>query len=158
MVVSRSGRRWGPRTRPGAHQRAHVEDSEARLLSQRLGEGGLARAGRTRHEDVGRSTFWGRGHGYPEMIGASSVGGHRRAEAAAGALSGVACRLIVAPLDLLKIRFQLQRAPVGSAAVLRSLFDTRRQPADRTYTSLFQATKRIVQEEGYSALWRLVCV
>ncbi len=60
----------------------------------------------------------------------------------AGAFAGMVARLISAPLDLLKIRFQLQ----GTEALGGS------GPAK--YRNVWQATKTIVKEEGLTALWK----
>ncbi|XP_063920061.1 mitochondrial thiamine pyrophosphate carrier-like isoform X1 [Zophobas morio] len=59
----------------------------------------------------------------------------------AGAGSGVITRMITQPLDVLKIRFQLQVEPI-----LRS--------SSSKYHSVFHATKLIIQEEGVKALWK----
>ena len=57
----------------------------------------------------------------------------------AGGVSGIVTRLVVSPLDVLKIRFQLQ------------LEDPSRH--DAKYRGLRQAVHRIVQEEGFTGLW-----
>lgn len=56
----------------------------------------------------------------------------------AGAFAGVVGRLVSAPLDLLKIRFQLQ---AGSGAAAK-------------YRNVWQAAKTIVKEEGFRSLWK----
>ena len=56
----------------------------------------------------------------------------------AGAFAGVVGRLISAPLDLLKIRFQRQSG-IGSEA---------------KYRNVWQATKTIIKEEGFTSLWK----
>lgn len=56
----------------------------------------------------------------------------------AGAVSGAATRAIAQPLDVLKVRFQLQLEPIKHGS---------------TYSSVFQATSSIVKEEGFTALW-----
>ncbi|KAL4147072.1 hypothetical protein PRNP1_010828 [Phytophthora ramorum] len=58
--------------------------------------------------------------------------------AIAGAVSGGATRLVAAPLDLLKIRFQVQ--PGGHTEV--------------KYTGLLQAVRSIYAEEGLRSFWR----
>eukprot|EP00117_Sycon_ciliatum_P014595 scpid58251/ scgid4761/ Mitochondrial thiamine pyrophosphate carrier; Solute carrier family 25 member 19 len=59
--------------------------------------------------------------------------------AVAGAVSGVVTRALVSPLDLLKIRYQLQ---VSSAA------------ADIRYTGIVSSLVRVVKEEGVRGLWK----
>lgn len=58
-----------------------------------------------------------------------------------GAVAGAVSRLVIAPLDVVKIRFQVQLEPLkmGSAS---------------KYTGIRQAMKTIVKEEGLVALWR----
>eukprot|EP01133_Synstelium_polycarpum_P012401 gene12401-14553_t len=56
-----------------------------------------------------------------------------------GSLSGAITRFIVAPLDVVKIRLQLQSTPAGSVP---------------KYTGISQAFSRIFREEGLRALWR----
>lgn len=77
-----------------------------------------------------------------ESEGASRAHSHA---AAAGVASGVVVRLVVSPLDVLKIRFQLQREPTWT---------TLGAPSTSTYRGVRQALVRIVREEGVSALWR----
>lgn len=61
----------------------------------------------------------------------------------AGSASGVITRLLCQPLDVLKIRFQLQVEPVVRNVAISS-----------KYRSIFQATNLIIQEEGIKALWK----
>jgi len=63
-------------------------------------------------------------------------------DAAAGALAGVVARFVVQPLDVLKIRFQVQVEPIqrGASAAAAS-----------KYTGLRQALSAIVREEGIRA-------
>jgi hypothetical protein len=56
--------------------------------------------------------------------------------AAAGALAGVVARFVVGPLDVLKIRFQVQLEPIGRGGL------------PSKYTSMRQALVTIVKEEG----------
>lgn len=57
-------------------------------------------------------------------------------DAAAGAFSGVAARLLTAPFDVIKIRFQLQNR-------------------DNTkYLSMLQAFRTVIREEGFLSLWK----
>eukprot|EP00898_Chlorokybus_atmophyticus_P003660 jgi/Chlat1/4295/Chrsp29S04559 len=60
-------------------------------------------------------------------------------DAVAGATAGAVARFAVGPLDLLKIRFQVQ-------------LETAKQGAK--YTNVLQAARSIVQEEGVIGLWR----
>ncbi|KAA0189112.1 thiamine pyrophosphate carrier protein-like [Hyalella azteca] len=61
--------------------------------------------------------------------------------AAAGAVSGFVTRMLAQPLDVLKIRFQLQVEPTTRGG-------------GGHYTGLLQAGARIVREEGARALWK----
>lgn len=61
-------------------------------------------------------------------------------ESLAGGFAGAFARGAVSPLDVLKIRYQLQRTAEGVA-----------RPH---YGSLLSATRTIVREEGLRALWR----
>ncbi|VDM31401.1 unnamed protein product [Hydatigera taeniaeformis] len=64
-----------------------------------------------------------------------------RKDAAAGSLSGLSVRALTQPLDVLKIRFQLQ---VESISCRNGGY----------YQSMHQALRRIIQEEGVCALWK----
>ncbi|XP_037083143.1 mitochondrial thiamine pyrophosphate carrier-like [Pollicipes pollicipes] len=59
----------------------------------------------------------------------------------AGASSGFFTRLCCQPLDVLKIRFQLQHEPV-------------RRSANSKYRGVLQALGQVVRDEGASALWK----
>ncbi|KAK0087387.1 hypothetical protein PV326_005217 [Microctonus aethiopoides] len=61
--------------------------------------------------------------------------------AIAGAASGFLTRFICQPLDVIKIRFQLQVEPIS-------------HNHSSKYRSFLQATSTIVKEEGVSALWK----
>jgi hypothetical protein len=101
----------------------------------------------------------------------------RAGEAASGALAGGLTRLLVAPLDVLKIRFQLQRTPVAAAAAAAAgaaassgaqaaQLVTAAATAGTTaataaaaaarplYTSIPQAVRALLREEGARTLWR----
>lgn len=71
-------------------------------------------------------------------------------EALAGAFSGGFSRMIIAPLDVLKIRFQLQVEPV-TKRVVQSLNSPSVRPH---YTSVLQAVSSLIKEEGIRTLWR----
>ena len=74
-------------------------------------------------------------------------------DATAGAIAGCAARFVVGPLDVIKIRFQVQLEPIAKRAASID-------PASLTskYTGLRQALKTIVQEEGIRVLQqRSVC-
>ncbi|XP_065350398.1 mitochondrial thiamine pyrophosphate carrier-like [Cloeon dipterum] len=61
----------------------------------------------------------------------------------AGATSGAVSRALTQPLDVLKIRFQLQVEPTAG-----------RETAKSKYRGVLQATRLVVKEEGVSALWK----
>ncbi|VVC96324.1 mitochondrial thiamine pyrophosphate carrier-like [Leptidea sinapis] len=58
--------------------------------------------------------------------------------ALAGGIAGAVTRLIAQPLDVLKIRFQLQLEPIKSGS---------------KYSSITQAVVSIIKEEGITTLW-----
>ncbi|KAK6171443.1 hypothetical protein SNE40_019632 [Patella caerulea] len=62
--------------------------------------------------------------------------------AVAAALSSAVSRALWQPLDVLKIRFQLQVEPI------------RRSSSNSKYRSLYQASSSILKEEGWKALWK----
>ncbi|XP_034240121.1 mitochondrial thiamine pyrophosphate carrier-like [Thrips palmi] len=61
--------------------------------------------------------------------------------AVAGATSGGLTRAVSQPLDVIKIRFQLQVEPL-------------KKDANAKYWSVSQALRRIIREEGVTALWK----
>ncbi|WJX27861.1 hypothetical protein P8452_16641 [Trifolium repens] len=67
----------------------------------------------------------------------------------AGAISGGISRTVTSPLDVIKIRFQVQLEPTSSWA---SLHRDLSKPSK--YTGMFQATKDIFREEGLRGFWR----
>ncbi|MQM00567.1 hypothetical protein Taro_033310 [Colocasia esculenta] len=70
-------------------------------------------------------------------------------DATAGAISGGISRTVTSPLDVIKIRFQVQLEPTSSWALLqRDLY----RPSK--YTGILQATKDIFREEGFPGFWR----
>ncbi|KAL2101163.1 hypothetical protein ACEWY4_002924 [Coilia grayii] len=62
--------------------------------------------------------------------------------ALAGSAAGMVTRALISPLDVIKIRFQLQIEQVSS-----------RRPEGK-YWSLVQASRRILREEGLPAFWK----
>ena len=62
--------------------------------------------------------------------------------ALAGGVSGIVARLVTTPLDVVKIRFQLQEEAIN------------RRNASSKYTGITQTLRTIVQEEGIQALWK----
>ncbi|RLN47509.1 hypothetical protein BBJ29_000622 [Phytophthora kernoviae] len=77
----------------------------------------------------------------------SDAGGRKRGASAseaafAGAVSGGVTRLVAAPLDLIKIRFQVQPRLIASGH------------AEVKYSGLLQAVRSIYAEEGLRSFWR----
>ncbi|KAK1438115.1 hypothetical protein QVD17_03918 [Tagetes erecta] len=69
--------------------------------------------------------------------------------ATAGSLSGAISRTVTSPLDVIKIRFQVQLEPTTSFALLsKNLYGTSK------YTGMVQASKDIFREEGLLGFWR----
>ncbi|KAM0002854.1 putative mitochondrial carrier protein [Helianthus debilis subsp. tardiflorus] len=69
--------------------------------------------------------------------------------ATAGSLSGAISRTVTSPLDVIKIRFQVQLEPTTSFALLsKNLYGTSK------YTGMVQASKDIFREEGFLGFWR----
>ncbi|XP_061175812.1 mitochondrial thiamine pyrophosphate carrier-like [Saccostrea echinata] len=62
-------------------------------------------------------------------------------QALAGAVTGAVSRALFQPLDVLKIRFQLQIEPLKKCETSK-------------YWSISQATRTIITEEGVTALWK----
>ncbi|XP_042518373.1 mitochondrial thiamine diphosphate carrier 2-like [Macadamia integrifolia] len=70
-------------------------------------------------------------------------------DASAGAIAGGISRTVTSPLDVIKIRFQVQLEPTTSwALVRRDLYGTSK------YTGISQAAKDIFREEGLQGFWR----
>lgn len=70
-------------------------------------------------------------------------------DATAGATAGAISRTVTSPLDVIKIRFQVQLEPTSSWALLRN-----NMSGTSKYTGMFQATKDIFREEGLPGFWR----
>ncbi|XP_038991657.1 mitochondrial thiamine diphosphate carrier 2-like isoform X2 [Hibiscus syriacus] len=70
-------------------------------------------------------------------------------DATAGAIAGGISRTATSPLDVIKIRFQVQLEPTSSWALIRKDLS-----GPSKYTGMFQATKEIFREEGLTGFWR----
>ncbi|GAB2225140.1 hypothetical protein Drorol1_Dr00005928 [Drosera rotundifolia] len=70
-------------------------------------------------------------------------------DATARALSGAVSRTVTSPLDVIKIRFQVQLEPTTSWALLQ-----RNLHGPSKYTGILQGTKDIFREEGLWGFWR----
>lgn len=70
-------------------------------------------------------------------------------DATAGAISGGISRTVTSPLDVIKIRFQVQLEPTTQWALL-----TRTVYGNSKYTGMLQASKDILKEEGLPGFWR----
>jgi len=66
--------------------------------------------------------------------------------AVAGSLSGMVARFIIGPLDVIKIRFQVQLEPIRNAQSAAAK-QAAKQAASK-YTGLGQALVTILKEEG----------
>ncbi|KAL7610324.1 mitochondrial thiamine diphosphate carrier 2 [Lactuca sativa] len=70
-------------------------------------------------------------------------------DATAGSISGAISRTVTSPLDVIKIRFQVQLEPTTSFALLsKNVYGASK------YTGMIQASKDIFREEGFSGFWR----
>ncbi|XP_002516904.2 mitochondrial thiamine diphosphate carrier 2 isoform X1 [Ricinus communis] len=67
----------------------------------------------------------------------------------AGAISGAISRTVTSPLDVIKIRFQVQLEPTSSWALVRG-----NMIGQSKYTGMLQAAKDIFREEGLPGFWR----
>nr|KAJ0215148.1 hypothetical protein LSAT_V11C300113890 [Lactuca sativa] len=71
-------------------------------------------------------------------------------DATAGSISGAISRTVTSPLDVIKIRFQVQLEPTTSFALLsKNVYGASK------YTGMIQASKDIFREEGFS-VWALL--
>mmetsp|Transcript_24736 Transcript_24736/g.53952 ORF Transcript_24736/g.53952 Transcript_24736/m.53952 type:complete len:375 (+) Transcript_24736:90-1214(+) len=66
-------------------------------------------------------------------------------DATAGALAGCIARFLVGPLDVIKIRFQVQLEPIKNPSAAHQA---------SKYTGFTQALATILREEGIQGLWR----
>lgn len=70
-------------------------------------------------------------------------------DASAGAISGGISRTVTSPLDVIKIRFQVQLEPTTSWGIVRkNLYGSSK------YTGMLQAAKDIFREESLPGFWR----
>lgn len=70
-------------------------------------------------------------------------------DATAGAISGGISRTVTSPLDVIKIRFQVQLEPTSSwQSLQKDLYKKSK------YTGMLQASKDIFREEGWPGFWR----
>ncbi|XP_008458464.2 mitochondrial thiamine diphosphate carrier 2-like isoform X2 [Cucumis melo] len=70
-------------------------------------------------------------------------------DSTAGAIAGCVSRTVTSPLDVIKIRFQVQLEPTTSWALAQ-----RSLSGPSKYTGMVQATKDIFREEGLPGFWR----
>ena len=75
--------------------------------------------------------------------------GRMLVDAAAGAIAGCIARFLTGPLDVIKIRFQVQLEPIASSGVKASA-----EAAKSKYTGFAQAFGTILKEEGVQARLR----
>lgn len=69
-------------------------------------------------------------------------------DASAGAISGAISRTVTSPLDVIKIRFQVQLEPTSWILLRKDMY----KPSK--YTGIMQASKDIFREEGLPGFWR----
>ncbi|RKF53991.1 Mitochondrial thiamine pyrophosphate carrier 1 [Erysiphe neolycopersici] len=74
--------------------------------------------------------------------------GSRSQVVIAGAISGMIARFFIAPLDVIKIRLQLQTRPLANSIFQRSSFSS---PLN---TGALFTLKNILKNEGITALWK----
>jgi solute carrier family 25 thiamine pyrophosphate transporter 19 len=64
--------------------------------------------------------------------------------ALSGSIAGVCSRFVVAPLDVIKIRLQLDTAPIYSETT--------------KYPSITNLTKKLLFQEGFRSFWKVIFV
>ncbi|KAJ3072062.1 mitochondrial thiamine pyrophosphate transporter [Podochytrium sp. JEL0797] len=74
--------------------------------------------------------------------------------AASGAIAGVLCRLAIAPLDVVKIRFQMQTAPKPLLRSTSKLLTPTATATPQKYRTILQSLSVIAKEEGLRGLWK----
>ncbi|PKS11997.1 hypothetical protein jhhlp_001293 [Lomentospora prolificans] len=67
----------------------------------------------------------------------------------AGSTAGLVSRFVVAPLDVIKIRLQLQSHSLSDPLSLKKL-----PPGSPIYKGLVRTARDIVRDEGFTALWK----
>ena len=82
-----------------------------------------------------------------------SCGNRAALDATAGAIAGAVARLVVNPLDVLKIRFQVQLEPISIGKASTSAVSVLSK-----YTGLRQAFVTIIKEEGIKVVCVLPCL
>lgn len=92
------------------------------------------------------------------MVGTAAAakqdnGSRAALDATAGAIAGAVARLVVNPLDVLKIRFQVQLEPISAAKASSSAARSLSK-----YTGLRQAFVTIIKEEGIKVACPLPCL
>ena len=92
------------------------------------------------------------------MVGTATTveqdnGSRAALDATAGAVAGAIARLVVNPLDVLKIRFQVQIEPISAAKASSSAASVLSK-----YTGLRQAFVTIIKEEGIKVACLFLCV
>lgn len=75
----------------------------------------------------------------------ASVPNRAALDATAGAIAGCIQRFVVAPLDVIKIRMQVQVEPIARVAAASA--------TPSKYTSVLQAAATILREEGIPVRW-----
>ncbi|RDX66830.1 Mitochondrial thiamine diphosphate carrier 2, partial [Mucuna pruriens] len=92
-----------------------------------------------------------KGKGFSAMEGEPSQLKRAMVDASAGAISGAISRTVTSPLDVIKIRFQVQLEPTSSWNSLRKALP---MSTPSKYTGILQASKDIFREEGIQGFWR----